>query len=118
MFDFLKRLFWGRSISLSEAKYFSQYLAKTQKLSAREQIIECDKLYHKILQTLGYSGNFGDILKRNPKEIPDIQEVWTLHKLRNTLVHELSTSEQNLEKQALKYKKTVEIFLQKITHKN
>jgi uncharacterized protein YutE (UPF0331/DUF86 family) len=74
-------------------------------------------MYHKILQELGYRGNFGDILKRNPPEIEDTQKIWQLHKLRNTLVHEMISPKENLEKLSQEYRKTIEEFLQKITSK-
>lgn len=113
-FTFLKRLIFWRKLDTASQKYFETELQKLQHFSELEQIIRCDTLYHKILQKLGYRGSFWEILKRNPKEIPNIQEIWRLHKLRNTLVHELGASQQNLSKQGRDYKESIMILLQKV----
>ena len=80
--------------------------------SWKEQIIDYDKLYHKILQELGYSGDFGSILKQNPSVISDINKVWELHKLRNKLVHDFDLVTENvLRKKALQYEELIKQLL-------
>lgn len=91
------------------------YIERAGDTTAKEQIIQYDKIYHHTLKNLGYDGNFGDILKRNPREILNINEVWELHKLRNSLVHELkSRDEKFLLSQAKRYKEVSERFLKKV----
>jgi hypothetical protein len=84
--------------------------------SAKEQIIDYDKLYHKALRDLGYIGNFGDILKLNPKEIEDINSIWELHKLRNKLVHDFDLlADIVLKEKALDYKIEIKRLLKRIS---
>ncbi len=77
--------------------------------SYKEQIIDIDKLYHKVLQEAGYKGTFWEILKMEPSEIWNLQKIWELHKLRNKLVHDFDLlSEKNLKKNSIEYKSQIE----------
>lgn len=68
------------------------------KKSPKERYIELDVLYHHILQSLGYAGSFGSILKQSPVVVKDLDTIWKLHKLRNRLVHEMQTiSDREIE---------------------
>lgn len=116
-FRFLKRLFFWRKLHPQDARYFLKVLKDIESLSVKEQIIQYDIVYHKILQKLWYGWTFWDILKRNPKEISDIQEIWRLHKLRNTLVHELDFIWKNLPEEAQKYKTQISLMLKKTSKK-
>ncbi|MDP2090058.1 MAG: hypothetical protein Q8K30_00545 [Candidatus Gracilibacteria bacterium] len=71
--------------------------------SYKEQVIDMDKLYHKILLEVGYKGTFGEILKQKPIEISDLNQVWELHKFRNRLVHEFDSSPLNILKENATY---------------
>lgn len=74
----------------------------------KHQIVDFDKLYHKILLELGYKWSFWEILKQKPRVINDINKIWELHKLRNKLVHEFdSLSESVLKQKAEEYDKVV-----------
>ncbi len=78
----------------------------------KQKIIDYDKLYHKILQELGYEGNFWEILKKEPNEIRDLDKVWKLHKLRNKLVHEFDlVTNATLNKKAEEYEREIKVFL-------
>ncbi len=82
----------------------------------KEQIIDCDKIYHHTLKLLGYTGTFWEILKKEPKEIPNIQEIWNVHKLRNSLVHGLWTPENKiLERESQRYLKILRSFIRSVT---
>ena len=118
MLNFLKKIFWfGRkTLSQSEARKLLWFLNKTEKLDEKHAIIEIDKIYHNVLKILWYEGSFGEILKRNPKEIKNIDEIWKLHKLRNTLVHELENkNEWFLEKSAKTYYTLTRNFIRSVT---
>lgn len=93
------------------------FLQKIEKESSKTQIVEYDKLYHAILKDLWYSGSFGEILKRKPREIHNIQEIWSLHKLRNILVHELNEPKIDMKKKAENYKRVILAFLQRVSEK-
>ena len=92
------------------------FVWKAEKLSPKQQVIEYDKIYHYILKSLGYEGTFWEILKSNPNEIKNTQEIWELHKFRNTLVHELrDIDERYISKQAKSYNKIVKRFVMQVT---
>ena len=77
--------------------------------SAQHQILELDKLYHKVLREAWYNWTFWEILKLNPKEINDINLIWDLHKLRNKIAHDFDLMDQKtLLAKAKTYKKEVE----------
>ena len=83
-------------------KHFKQI---NLKLSPKEQIIDYDKLYHKVLLGLWYKWTFWEILKQYPNEINDIQKIWELHKLRNKLVHDFDLlTEKVLKRKSREYK--------------
>lgn len=115
---FIKYLFWrGSHKTLSSAQWrqFMSHLQKTKKLQMHQQIIEYDKIYHHILKKLWYEGTFWEILKQSPQEIKNIQEIWELHKFRNTLVHDLrDLDERFIKKQSLKYSLITEKFIQQV----
>jgi len=51
-----------------------------------------------------------------PIEIKNLQEVWELHKFRNTLVHELrDMDERFIIKQSRKYKEVTSKFIKRVT---
>lgn len=78
----------------------------------KEQIIDYDKLYHKILLALEYEGTFWEILKKEPNEIWDLDKVWELHKLRNKLVHDFDLlSPSILAKKSKEYEKQIKFIL-------
>ena len=118
LFRVIKRLFWWKSLDKKTCKKYTCFLEKLEEKSPKVQIIECDKIYHHILKDLWYSGSFGEILKRRPKEISDLDQIWDLHKLRNSLVHELKERDQKyLERLANEYKSVVKNFLKQVIGK-
>jgi hypothetical protein len=83
--------------------------------SSKEQIIDFDKLLHKILKIKWFEWNLWEILKQNPEIIYNIDHVWKLHKLRNKLVHDFDiVSEQILIKKVKEYEKIISEILEKI----
>ena len=104
---------WKKRLTDEKIKFFRIKINQIKKSnSAKEQIIDYDKLYHKIMQELGYFGDFGSILKQNPSVVSDINKVWELHKLRNKLVHDFDlVTESVLKKKALQYEELVNNLL-------
>jgi hypothetical protein len=97
---------------------FSCFLRNIEKkdVSEKEKIIDYDKLYHKVLLKAWYQGGFWDILKKNPKEVHDINKIWDLHKVRNYLVHEMWYPKWvSLVQVAHDYKKEVKLLLKKFS---
>lgn len=53
------------------------------------KVIEADKILDEALRLLGYTGSLGDKLKAAGPRLNNINALWSAHKLRNRLVHEL-----------------------------
>lgn len=105
-----------KKLSSKQKKYFEKLLWEISKeKSPQHQIINYDKLYHKILLGLWYQWSFWEILKSVPNEISDIETIWNIHKLRNKIVHEFhASSDSDLKAQAKKYHKNISSLLKKI----
>ncbi len=61
----------------------------------RVAIIEADTILEEIVDRMGFHGaTLGERMKSmTPTDFPHLQEVWTAHKLRNTIAHEGMTFE-------------------------
>lgn len=90
-------------ISDEKIKFFKTQLNRVvNNWSSKEQIIDIDKLYHKLLLEAWYNWTFWEILKLEPSEIVDLQKIWELHKLRNKLVHDFDLLSEKILKQKSK----------------
>ena len=75
-----------------------------------------DKLYHKILNELWYLWTFGEVLKLEPIEVINIDNIWKLHKLRNKIVHDFDSYEERyLQRQSHEYEKEIKKLLKWIS---
>lgn len=113
IFKFSKK---SSKISSQKKAYFNKILKRTiVNKSHKEQIIDLDKLLHKILQEIWYVWTFWEILKQKPKEVINLNRIWEYHKLRNKLVHDFDLMTENiLKKKALEYQKEIKKVLSKI----
>ncbi len=112
VFKFSKK----RKLDRNKIIFFENRLESIKKYSFKEQIMDYDKLYHKILLELWYKWTFWEILKSKPKIIIDIQKIWELHKLRNKLAHELDiVDEKILYKNSLEYYNEIKKILNNIS---
>lgn len=57
---------------------------------ARHQVVEADKLFDHMMRRKGYQGSVANMLKQNGKKFSDLNGLWSAHKLRNRLAHELN----------------------------
>ncbi|MDP5038984.1 MAG: hypothetical protein NWP80_00890 [Candidatus Gracilibacteria bacterium] len=107
-----------RKISKSELKKFNDLnnkIYKNKNISNSEKIISFDKLYHKILLSVQYSGTFGEILKQKPVIISNLDTIWKLHKLRNKISHEfIYIKDKDLLKNTELYFSEIKTILKKI----
>jgi len=105
-----------KKLTTSQKKEISRFFNKIKKSkSNKEKIIDFDKLFHKILIELWYKWSFWEILKKEPKEVINLNKIWELHKLRNNLVHQFNNEKDNfLEKKVKEYIKEINIFLKNI----
>lgn len=98
---------WYKKLQKNRIYYYKDLVSKTDnsQISSKEKFITYDKLYHNILKETGYRWSFWEILKKKPSVINDINKIWELHKLRNKLVHDMdSIDEQKLSRQSINYK--------------
>lgn len=69
----------------------------------KEDIIEADKLLDYALKKYGYQGSLSEKLKKSAKLFSNISNVWSAHKLRNRIAHEIDFTPSEIEvKSALK----------------
>ena len=78
--------------SESERKWqkIKQRLEKDWASESKLAIIEADKLLDGMLKRMGYGGeSLGERLKQlEEKMLPNIEQIWEAHKIRNNLVHD------------------------------
>ena len=112
LFKFRKK---KNKISNEKIKTINTHLKRTiVNWSKKEQIIDIDKLYHKVLLEAGYEWTFWEILKSEPSEISDLNKIWELHKLRNKLVHDFDLlSEKALITKVNDYKNEISKLIKK-----
>lgn len=56
---------------------------------SEQAVMDADKLLDYALKCYGYEGHLGEKLKVAKGRFSDLDGVWSAHKLRNTLAHEL-----------------------------
>lgn len=75
--------------------------AAWKKVSAHEnpvlKVVEADKILDEALRLLGYQGSLGEKLKAAGPRFSNLNALWSAHKLRNTLVHELQATPKDKE---------------------
>lgn len=82
-------------------------IAKTWNNARQQQsdtlkIMEADKVLDLALKLLGFSGSLGDKLKQAGPRFKNLNAVWSAHKLRNQLAHEVGNAPSAAEtKQAM-----------------
>ncbi len=88
-----------RRLSPADKKKYLQYWnsVKTDKDSAHA-IMNADKLLDHLLTAKGYRGSVGEKLKKADSLFVSVDAVWSAHKLRNKIAHEIS--HQITDKQA------------------
>ncbi len=107
----------NRKLPDNKRQFFVRNLKKISGgIDRKHQIIDFDKLYHKLLLEIWHEWSFGDILKSKPREIDNLNKIWELHKLRNKLVHDFDLLEEViLIKKAKEYEKELVKLLKKVS---
>ena len=91
--------------SIRAWRHVTQHFVKGDENSLKVAVIEADNLLDEALRLAGYRGiNLGERLKKiTAAELPQIDEIWQAHKLRNRMAHETNfrldraTAERALE---------------------
>ncbi len=107
----------NRKLPEDKRQFFVSNLKKISRgIDKKHQIIDFDKLYHRLLLEIWHEWNFWDILKSKPREIDNLNKVWELHKLRNKLVHDFDLLEEViLIKKAKEYERELVKLLRKVS---
>ncbi len=83
----------GRTLKGAAAtQIFRAWEHARQQQSDTLKVMEADKVLDKALKLLGFQGSLGDKLKQAGPRFRDVNAVWSAHKLRNRLAHELNSS--------------------------
>lgn len=98
-----------KHLKKDKKSYYEKEIQKVSTLpSPTERIMRYDMIMHHILKDYGYSGTVGDQLKAKPRMMSNLNVIWSLHKLRNKLAHDMGTvSVDLLEKKAQEFEKAV-----------
>jgi hypothetical protein len=89
-----------RTFSKRELIYFQTEWQRIFSLQdGKHAVMEADKLLHHVLGKKGYAGTVGEQLKKAEKVFTSIDNVWSAHKLRNRIAHELDVRITPGEKQ-------------------
>jgi Ca2+/Na+ antiporter len=109
---FLLYLVWiwkaGKKWSEQDRKYFRISWEKIMNLpDHRLKLMEVDKLLDHLMNKKGYTGNLGDKLKKHQALFTDLNGLWTAHKLRNRMAHEMDAriAPQEVEKALKSFKR-------------
>ena len=68
----------------------------------KNAVLDMDKLLDYALSKHGFEGSLGEKLKKAGPRFKDLNGVWSAHKLRNRVAHELSDIDKDQAKRALK----------------
>ena len=82
----------AKSFSSQELHYMRSHwirIIDSFKSHGRESIMDADKLLDYALAKRGFEGTLGEKLKKAGPRFSDLNGIWTAHKLRNQIAHEL-----------------------------
>ena len=68
----------------------------------KNAILDADKLLDYALKKHGYTGTVGEKLKKSASKFSSLDGIWSAHKLRNKVAHELGDVNNIAAKKALK----------------
>jgi len=79
-----------KSFSEADKKKYREHWQRIAALDGRQAVVEADMMLDELLGKKGYSGTMGEKLKKAGPAFTNVNDVWSAHKLRNRLVHELN----------------------------
>ena len=102
-----------KPLSPSQKQAFLTEVDKISQKPVFEQILAYDIVLHRLLKTQWYSGSLGEILKKPlPYSKEVINELWRLHKARNTFAHEIDAfKSETLKSMNHDFQKILKILL-------
>lgn len=78
-----------REIVKNKWQEIENLIAQKNPSASKTAVMEADKLLGYVLGEMGYSGSIADKLKATPKKFSNLNDVWSAHKFRNHLVHDI-----------------------------
>ncbi len=79
--------------SESDRQRFREHWQKIRgQADFKHAVMDADKLLDSVLTRKGYAGSMGEKLSKAEALFSNIDAVWSAHKLRNRLAHELNVS--------------------------
>jgi len=98
-----------KHLKKDKKSYYEKEIQKVSDLlSPSEKIMRYDMIMHHILKDYSYSGTVGDQLKAKPRMMNNLNVIWSLHKLRNKLAHDMEPiSADLLEEKAREFEKEI-----------
>ena len=98
---FVIYIIWKRKhkglTSQEKKKYLNNWRKIKEDQDYKHAIMGADKLLDVLLTGHGYNGTIGEKLKQSGGLFSDYNGVWTAHKLRNRIAHELDFEVSNKE---------------------
>lgn len=87
-----------------------QRVEETIEKDPKQAILEADKLIDKALALKGYQGSLGEKLKKAGTLFSDVNALWSAHKHRNKIAHEIgyTPSQEDTRRSVYAYKKALE----------
>lgn len=78
-----------------------------------QKVLKADSVLHAVFKELGYKGSMGDCLQRHGKKLPNEDDVWKAHKLRNAIAHtvDMDVSEKDAARAVQAFRRAVFSFL-------
>lgn len=86
---FVKYKLSHRGLSAGKAARIQGMIDRVSQMpSPALQIMEYDKVLDHLLSELGFFGSVGEKLKKAGPRFSNIDAIWNVHKLRNTIAHQ------------------------------
>ena len=81
-----------KDFKLEELNYIRSHwirIIDIVKMNPNQAVMDADKILDYALLRKGFEGNLGEKLKKAGAKFSDLNGVWSAHKLRNRLAHEM-----------------------------
>jgi len=105
IFFYFWKKFRGRGLKPDQLQYVKAHwirIIDSFDMHSQQAVMDADKLLDYVLKCYGYEGNLGEKLKVAKGHFSDLNGVWSAHKLRNTVAHELVQLNKDDARRALR----------------
>lgn len=107
---FLLFSFRKKSIDTQKAQVFLEKIENTRSLDPEHAILEMHKVFVVALKSIDNSKlTAAKTIARHQKRIPNIKNIWSIHRLRNQLAHEIGikVADSDAEKARKAFQKAI-----------